>query len=141
MYVDNNNANITENSLQDVEVTVVNTEDADRDVPYHTVACYFSQDSSTPRCSDAFNINNNVLVVLNDHSVDRETYDQYTCSLVCYDNPDLEQGNERNSVNYEFTVTVLDENDNAPEITTTSLENVKETLKNVMQHIYYWLNV
>ncbi|KAJ8974156.1 hypothetical protein NQ317_003206 [Molorchus minor] len=95
----------------------IGTEDADRDIPFHTVECSFSERNGS--CFDSFVIESNVLKVrYGDTDINRdEGQATYSCNMRCQDNPDgLQNDQNPNSVDVSFTIHLNDINDHTPEL-------------------------
>ncbi|XP_018580313.1 cadherin-23 isoform X1 [Anoplophora glabripennis] len=125
----NDMVSVDEKSEPNREVAVIGTHDDDRDIPFHTVACYLDM---TQTCADKFIIVNNVILVRNGYAdIDRDLGDSiYICPMTCQDNPHFLQ-NDRNPnyVSKIIRIRLLDINDHVPEVLTTKLstsENVEK---------------
>nr|QZZ63295.1 cadherin [Leptinotarsa decemlineata] len=100
-------------------VVKINTTDADRDIPFHTVVCRFSEQGN---CNDKFYIIDNVVKVRNGKDIDRDNHEKnFTCSINCEDNQIRWRSEGVNSKSSNFTIIVDDKNDYIPELTTPNI--------------------
>ncbi|XP_066150365.1 protocadherin Fat 4-like [Euwallacea fornicatus] len=122
---------VKEKSNKGTKVTVIGYHDHDRDIPFKTVQCKISQ---TEECYESFDIDekNNVKVRLGGTDIDRDQKKaNYTCTPTCYDNPNLEQGQEQNTnANTSFIIKLIDINDHCPELLTRNLDMSENSKKN-----------
>ncbi|KAJ8921830.1 hypothetical protein NQ315_008462 [Exocentrus adspersus] len=106
---------VDEKSPNGTVVSEVETEDEDRDIPFHTVACSFDRETT---CIDKFIIINNVIQVRNGYNdIDRDEGDKnYTCPMTCEDNPDRLQNDQQGPHSEPATVVIIlnDINDHTP---------------------------
>ncbi|XP_072385044.1 cadherin-AgCad1-like [Diabrotica undecimpunctata] len=124
-----NEVHVKEKSLIDTTIRNIDTSDLDRDEPFHTVNCNFVSDTD-PDCLTEFKIDNNVLKVARNGTLDRdERRKTYPCQFECLDNPLNVRSQGHNKNNKSFTIILDDINDHAPVLITTDLkcsENLKK---------------
>ncbi|CAH1176404.1 unnamed protein product [Phaedon cochleariae] len=105
--------------------------DLDRDVPFHTVVCIFSDS-----CNDKFYIKNNIIRVRKGEEIDRDTKERnFTCSITCSDNPNGWRGEPSlSSPPFTLIIFVDDINNFIPELDMDDFDCYENLEKNAEIH-------
>ncbi|XP_060523667.1 protocadherin Fat 4-like [Cylas formicarius] len=121
---------IPEQSEAETPLTQIELTDQDRDIPYHTVTCYFTNTSEP--CYSSFQIVANWVTVLNGgNDLNRDTgIRKYDCSVRCIDNSGREQSGDQKYNDTKISIIVEDINNNAPQLITTEISGSENLKKN-----------